>query len=133
MLMRWVNHASFLLETGKIKLICNPWIEGTAFNNGWRLVSPTKCACQDFAGVTHIWFSHEHPDHFSPSNLHSIPEEFRRRITVLFRRTEDKRSIKVCAAMGFATREMNPGRMDRLRRHSAHLWAKRSDRFLAGN
>jgi UDP-MurNAc hydroxylase len=88
MLIRWVNHASFLLETGKIKLICDPWIEGTAFNNGWRLVSPTKFAYQDFAVVTHIWFSHEHPDHFSPSNLRSIPEEFRRRITVLFHRTK---------------------------------------------
>jgi UDP-MurNAc hydroxylase len=108
MLIRWVNHASFVLETGKIKLICDPWIEGTAFNNGWRLVSPTKFAYRDFAGVTHIWFSHEHPDHFSPSNLRSIPEEFRRRITVLFHRTKDKRVIKVCAAMGFATREMNP-------------------------
>jgi hypothetical protein len=32
----------------------------------------------------------------------------RRRITVLFHRTKDKWVIKVCAAMGFATREMNP-------------------------
>jgi UDP-MurNAc hydroxylase len=108
MLIRWVNHASFVLETGKVKLICDPWLEGTAFNDGWRLVSPTKFAYGDFADVTHIWFSHEHPDHFSPSNLRSIPEEFRRRITVLFHRTKDKRVIKVCAAMGFAIREMNP-------------------------
>jgi|GEM_PF-425702 len=110
MLIRWVNHASFLIETGNIKLICDPWIEGTAFNNSWRLLSPSKLSFDDFGSITHIWFSHEHPDHFSPPNLKKIPEEYRRKITVLFHWTEDKRVIGFCKQLGFQTRELPDAR-----------------------
>ena len=102
----WVNHASFLLESGGVRLVCDPWIEGRAFNDGWSLLSPTKMRYEDFAEVTHIWFSHEHPDHFSPPNLKRIPENIRRNITVLFHETRDKRVVKVCRALGFAVREL---------------------------
>lgn len=102
----WVNHASFVLEAGNVRLICDPWIEGTAFNNGWRLLSPTKFAYEDFANITHIWFSHEHPDHFALPNLRKIPEEIRRRITVLFHFTKDKRVLNVCKSLGFSTQEL---------------------------
>lgn len=110
MLIRWVNHASFIVETGKIKLICDPWIEGTAFNNSWRLMSPSGISYSDFADITHIWFSHEHPDHFSPPNLKKIPEEYRRKITVLFHWTKDKRVIQLCKQLGFTTHELPDGR-----------------------
>jgi UDP-MurNAc hydroxylase len=120
MKIEWVSHASFVIDTtplsvpggngagasGGIRLICDPWIDGTAFNNGWRHISPTKFSYQDFGNITHIWFSHEHPDHFSPPNLQKIPEEFRRRIMVLFHFTKDKRVIEVCKTLGFATQEL---------------------------
>jgi hypothetical protein len=109
MRIEWVNHASFVIRSGGIHLITDPWLDGTAFNHGWRLVSPTVFRYEDFANVTHIWFSHEHPDHFSPPNLKRIPEELRRKITVLFHETKDKRVIKVCRAYGFAVQEMPPG------------------------
>jgi UDP-MurNAc hydroxylase len=106
MLIRWVNHASFVVETHRTRLMCDPWLEGTAFNDGWRLLSPTQFSYSDFDRITHIWFSHEHPDHFAPPNLRKIPEEFRHRITVLFHWTKDKRVIKLCKDFGFQTQEM---------------------------
>jgi UDP-MurNAc hydroxylase len=106
MLMTWVNHASFILETGTARLICDPWLEGAAFNNGWRLLSPTKLDYQEFSSVTHIWFSHEHPDHFSPPSLKRIPEEFRRKIVVLFHYTKDKRVVNLCKSLGFQVEEL---------------------------
>lgn len=106
MRLTWVNHASFLLESGGIRLLCDPWLEGTVFNNGWRLISPTRMTYQDFASVTHIWFSHEHPDHFFPPNLKKIPEEVRRRILVLFHETRDKRVVNACKGLGFSVREL---------------------------
>lgn len=113
MLIRWVNHASFIVETPRVRLICDPWIEGTAFNDGWRLLSPTQFAYRDFEQITHVWFSHEHPDHFAPPNLRKIPEEYRRRITVLFHWTKDKRVLKLCKDFGFQTEEMpDGGRID---------------------
>jgi UDP-MurNAc hydroxylase len=106
MLIEWVNHASFIVEAGPVRLICDPWLEGTAFNNGWSLLTPTRLAYEDFASITHIWFSHEHPDHFSPPNLKKIPEEFRRRITVLFHETSDKRVARVCRSLNFTVQEL---------------------------
>ena len=99
----WVNHSSFLLQQGGISLLCDPWIEGYVFDNSWSLVSPTKFSYEDFGRVTHIWFSHEHPDHFYPPTLKSIPPEIRQRITVLFQATKDKRVVKFCRNLGFRT------------------------------
>jgi UDP-MurNAc hydroxylase len=110
----WVNHASFVIQSGDIRLITDPWIEGTAFNHGWKLLSPTVFRYDDFADITHIWLSHEHPDHFSPPNLKRIPEELRRKITVLFHRTKDKRVLKVCKAYGFEVQELNENEVIRL-------------------
>jgi hypothetical protein len=109
MRIEWVNHASFVIRSRGIHLITDPWLDGTAFNHGWKLVSPTVFRYEDFADITHIWISHEHPDHFSPPNLKRIPEDLRRNITVLFHETKDKRVIKVCKAYGFTVQELAPG------------------------
>jgi UDP-MurNAc hydroxylase len=106
MWIEWVNHASFILESGNMRLICDPWLEGTIFDNGWRLLSPTRMPYDEFSTITHIWFSHEHPDHFNPPNLKKIPDEYRRRITVLFHDTRDKRVVNLCKSLGFKIQEL---------------------------
>jgi|SRR5580693_67189 UDP-MurNAc hydroxylase len=106
MLLKWVNHASFILESGPVRLLCDPWLRGTVFNNGWSLLSPTKMSYEDFSAITHIWFSHEHPDHFCPPNLKQIPEEFRRKILVLFQHTKDKRVVNLCKSLSFRVEEL---------------------------
>jgi hypothetical protein len=102
----WVNHASFIVEEGPVRLITDPWMEGTAFNDGWRLMADTKLRYEEFADITHIWFSHEHPDHFSPPNIRRIPEQLRGRITVLFHETRDRRVLKFCQSLGFQIQEL---------------------------
>ena len=106
--IQWVNHASFILEHGRVRLISDPWLFGSAFNNGWDLLCETRFAIDDFArqGITHIWFSHEHPDHFSPPVLKQIPEQVRRTITVLFQETEDEKVLTWCRTLGFRTVEL---------------------------
>ncbi|MCU0442736.1 MAG: MBL fold metallo-hydrolase [Bacteroidia bacterium] len=99
--IKFINHASYILCHENIKLICDPWIEGTAFHEGCRLIEPTRFKYSDFSGITHIWFSHEHPDHFSPPNLKSIPLEIRKNITILFQETKDKKVINFCRTLGF--------------------------------
>ena len=101
MKITWVNHASFVVAFEDVKLICDPWLEGTAFNDGWALLSPTRFGYDDFKDITHIWFSHEHPDHFAPNVLKKIPAEYRKNITVLYHQTLDKKVIKFCAGLGF--------------------------------
>jgi UDP-MurNAc hydroxylase len=106
MRMEWVNHASFIIRSGSVSLLCDAWLEGTAFNQGWSLLSPTKLSYEDFASITHIWFSHEYADHFNPPNLRNIREDYRRRIKVLFHYTKDKRVVNLCKALGFDTQEL---------------------------
>ena len=39
MLLKFINHAGVLLEGSRVKLLMDPWTEGSAFNNGWDLLS----------------------------------------------------------------------------------------------
>lgn len=102
----WINHAGFELRSNGLRLVCDPWLEGQVFNNGWALISSTKFTYSDFAGVDYIWFSHEHPDHFTPPNIKKIPEHVRRSITVLFQKTKDQRVVNFCRQAGFNVIEL---------------------------
>lgn len=104
--IQWVNHAAFIIECEYTRLICDPWLFGSAFHNGWDLLCETKFEVDDFADITHIWFSHEHPDHFSPPVLSAIPERYRRKITVIFQQTSDRKVISYCRSLGFMAQEL---------------------------
>ncbi|MDQ6786003.1 MAG: MBL fold metallo-hydrolase [Acidobacteriota bacterium] len=99
--IKFVNHSSYIVQHDGVNLICDPWLEGRVFNNGWDLISETRLKYGDFADITHIWFSHEHPDHFSPPNLKNISPEHRQNIIVLFQETGDKRVVDFCRKFGF--------------------------------
>jgi UDP-MurNAc hydroxylase len=103
--IRFLNHASFLVNGAAATLLIDPYLFGPAFNNGWDLVWD-NVPYEGLARVTHIWLSHEHPDHFSPPFLQSIPAALRQRITVLYRETPDKRVVDFCRQLGFATVEL---------------------------
>jgi UDP-MurNAc hydroxylase len=104
--IEWINHAGFVTKHQGVALVSDPWLDGPAFNWGWSLIAPTRFKPQDFMRITHIWFSHEHPDHFSPKNIREIPAELRSTITVLFQKTRDGKVIKFCRELGFKTVEL---------------------------
>ncbi|MBL7922311.1 MAG: MBL fold metallo-hydrolase [Bacteroidia bacterium] len=99
--IEFVNHASVIISYDKIRLITDPWLEGNVFYNGWQLIEPTKFMYSDFEHITHIWFSHEHPDHFSPPSLKKIPIHIRKNIVILFQKTKDKKVIEYCKELNF--------------------------------
>ncbi|MCE3278818.1 MAG: hypothetical protein K0S44_1009 [Bacteroidetes bacterium] len=101
MKIEFVNHSSFIVEHNGIRVICDPWLEGSVFNNGWNLIAPSKFTYEDFKTINYIWFSHEHPDHFYPPNIKLIPQEHKSKITVLFQHTIDKRVFNWCKKNGF--------------------------------
>jgi len=110
----FVNHASVIFSYKKINLITDPWLFGSAFNDSWDLISESKMQIDDFKNITHIWFSHEHPDHFYPLVLSSIPEEIRKKITVLFQDTLDHRVVIKCRELGFYVVEMKHNKFYKL-------------------
>ena len=96
-----VNHASVIFSKGEVNLITDPWIEGSVFQEGWSLLATTKFTFEDFSRITHIWFSHEHPDHFFPPNIKKIPAEIKKNITVLYHKTNDRKVVEYCEKQGF--------------------------------
>lgn len=105
-----VNHACCKLIAGDIGLLFDPWIDGSAFNDGWDLLVPTPLPLDAImAGITHIWLSHEHPDHFSPAFLTRVASAYRDRVAILFQKTRDGRVAKFCRSLGFRVTEMDDG------------------------
>ena len=111
--IRFLNHASFLVSSSQSVLACDPWLTGSAFNNGWDLVWPMD-SYADVGRITHIWYSHEHPDHFSPAFLQTIPKDRRANITILYQRTRDKRVVAWCRKLGFTVAELPLGKSFRI-------------------
>lgn len=95
--LTFVNHACFTVQNQSALLLVDPWLEGAAFNNGWSLLdqstSNTGMVVQlERARLpVYIWYSHEHPDHFSVSFVKKLKENFQGKVTFLFRHTLDKR------------------------------------------
>ncbi|MBS95252.1 MAG: hypothetical protein CL799_12500 [Chromatiales bacterium] len=110
MQIEFVNHASVVIDTGTCRILCDPWIIGRAFDDGWALLSESRFQPDDFGRITHIWFSHEHSDHFHIPSLKSIPQEHLQNITVLYQQTRDKKIVEYCRKLGFAdVRELRQG------------------------
>ena len=106
MKIEWVNHASYIFQYKNSRIIADPWLFGSSFNDGWDLLVETQFKVDDFKDITHIWFSHEHPDHFAPQVLGKIDEGIRKKITVLFQETTDKRVVNFCKKLSFKVVEL---------------------------
>ena len=67
--IKFINHASVIISDNNTSVLSDPWYDGDAFHKGWNLLHETKNhEIEEFLNeVTHIWISHEHPDHFSIS------------------------------------------------------------------
>ena len=103
--IEFLNHACVIFQCGSCRILCDPWLEGSVFNDGWDLMvgSDRTLAEVEF---DYLWLSHEHPDHFSPKTLSAIPGDRRSRVTVLIRQTRDGKVASFCKRLGFPVQEM---------------------------
>jgi UDP-MurNAc hydroxylase len=113
MKVKFLGHSSILIESGDSKVLCDPWYTGKVFNEGWDLLSTPKFTIGDL-DFNYIWYSHEHPDHFSVPDIKSIPEEKRNSITILFQKTIDNKVKDFCLKQGFKVRELDPFKEEQL-------------------
>lgn len=107
--IQFINHASVIVSDKKTSVLSDPWYTGDAFHKGWNLVHETER--QDIEkvlnNVTHIWISHEHPDHFSISFFKTFGQKIKNlSITILFQKTQDKRVYKFLTAQGLNVQEL---------------------------
>ena len=108
--IQFINHASVIVSDKKTSVLSDPWYTGDAFHKGWNLVHETER--QDIEkvlnNVTHIWISHEHPDHFSISFFKTFGQKIKNlSITILFQKTQDKRVYKFLTAQGLNVQELD--------------------------
>ena len=110
--LRFINHASYVIETVNSILIVDPWVEGGAFDNGWSLLdkSITNKMLVEYLTKTDkskfIWLSHEHSDHFSVPFLKML-KETKVEVKFLFQKTLDRRVAQFIKKMGFSLTESN--------------------------
>ena len=113
--LRFVNHASFHIADEHTLLLIDPWVQGAAFNNGWRLLDQSTSNAALIADLMahkqniHIWFSHEHPDHFSISFIKQLNQDFPGKVTLLFQHTKDQRVAAFLRRNGFDVTDCLPG------------------------
>jgi UDP-MurNAc hydroxylase len=115
MLIELVNHACVKIKLSAGALLCDPWLSGSAFNDGWELLVPTPLeASSILAGVGYIWLSHEHPDHFSPRFLDAIAPKQAAAITVMHHERASRGLKEYLRQRHFRTLEMAEDRPYRL-------------------
>jgi hypothetical protein len=110
--IEFVNHASVLLSDGQTGVLTDPWYFGSTFHMGWSLLveSDDVYIRAVLSRTTHIWISHEHPDHFSPPFFKRYRDEILARgITILFQATRDRRVADFLQKNGFSVVEMENG------------------------
>jgi len=107
--IEFINHASVIIKKDKISILSDPWFEGDAFHKGWNLLHETKeLEIKEILNkVTHIWISHEHPDHFSVLFFKKFKSDIiRNSIEIFFQKTKDKRVFNFLKNQEFNCREL---------------------------
>jgi Beta-lactamase superfamily domain len=95
-----LNHASLLLVMGHIRLLTDPWFEGTAFDEGWKLRWSNSDAYARASTATHVWISHPHSDHLHYPTLKRLLK-INSAITVLANRAYNYNLEKQMRVLGF--------------------------------
>ena len=111
--LEFINHASVIISNKDISLLSDPWYQGDAFHKGWSLIHELSDdeIIDLLERVTHIWISHEHPDHFSISFFMKFSEIIlRKKIKIFFQQTDDKRVESFLVNKGFDLTVLEPNK-----------------------
>ena len=99
-----------MISDGNISVLSDPWYTGDAFHKGWNLLHETTNEEVEMLldGITHIWISHEHPDHFSIPFFKTFAKKIKSKsIKMLFQKTKDKRVLKFLIAQELDVTELD--------------------------
>ena len=102
--IKLINHSSVLIKHDEIKLLTDPWYNGSAFNNGWSLLYENSFEeiNEVLTNLNYIFISHEHPDHFSIKFFKDYERIIKQnKIKIIFQKSRDKRVEKFLKKMDF--------------------------------
>ena len=101
MKITFIGHAGLAIHVADCTILMDPWLSGSIFNNGWDLLVPSILPETTLGQVTHVWISHEHPDHFHLPSLRTILKAHPNTLTILFQPTADSRVVNWARREGF--------------------------------
>jgi UDP-MurNAc hydroxylase len=101
MKITFISQASILVRTSDCTILTDPWYKGTAFNDAWKLFPAPNWNNDMLNDITHLWISHEHPDHFNIPTLKSFPQDFKDRVILLFQKNNSDKLPNAFKAFGF--------------------------------
>ena len=110
--LKFINHASYIIESDDCILLHDPWMEGGAFNDGWSLLAKefsNKSLINyliDSKKRICIWISHEHGDHFSISFFKEVIKSSLK-VDIFFQKTADKRVYSFLKSQSLKVYECN--------------------------
>ena len=98
----FLNHSCNLVDSGKTKILCDPWFNGLAFHDGWSLLLENSHELDEL-DFDYIWISHEHPDHFSIPTLNNLSKSTQ----FLYQKTKDQKVKKYLESKGHSVIELD--------------------------
>ena len=104
-----LNSASILIEDdsedSKVKILCDPWLEGEEYIGSWAIYPPYDFKPENFSDVDFIYVSHIHSDHVSTKTLSKLNKN----IPILIHNFPEKFLKNKIERLGFKTIELEHG------------------------
>jgi len=67
-----IGHACLFIDTGKEKILVDPWLSGSCYWRSWWHFPPNTEIRAEFLNPDYIYLSHHHFDHFHYPSLRRI-------------------------------------------------------------
>lgn len=111
MKITYLNSASVLIQDEKVKILCDPWLDGEEYFGSWGIYPPYDFHPDDFKDVDFIHISHIHPDHCSASTLSKLNKE----IPIIIHKFPEKFLKSYLESFGFSVIEIEHGKRTKLK------------------
>lgn len=105
MKLKFLRSATVIVETADARILMDPWLIDGTYYGSWSHYPTYQWREADFAGLTHIYVSHVHPDHFDRSTMLRLD----RRLPVLIHRYATPFLRRNIEALGFKVIELTHG------------------------